>query len=91
MPSNKLNVFEQNTQTMTLKEITDLLQVRHNNAVRVVEKMVGDQEFGNDTQIEYRTSRSSKPLLISPWNMVKMYLLSRTLPKYRFTGTMTPF
>lgn len=32
--------------TMTLKEITDLLEVRHNNAMRTVEKMAEEMDFG---------------------------------------------
>lgn len=39
--------------TMTLKEITDLLDVRHNNAMRTVAEMAKDQDFGTITQIEY--------------------------------------
>lgn len=38
--------------TMTLKEITDLLDVRHDNAMRVVEKMLEDKSFGSSPQIE---------------------------------------
>ncbi len=33
-------------QTMTLKEITDLLDVRHRDAMKVVDKMIENQEFG---------------------------------------------
>lgn len=40
-------------ETMTLKEITDLLEVRHNNAMRVVSEMLENQDFGSATQIEY--------------------------------------
>ena len=32
--------------SMTLKEITDLLAVRHNDAMNVVEKMAESPEFG---------------------------------------------
>ena len=39
--------------TMTLKEITDLLEVRHNNAMRTVAEMAQDPDFGLVTQIEY--------------------------------------
>ena len=39
--------------TMTLKEITDLLNVRHNNAMRTVAEMAQDPDFGLVTQIEY--------------------------------------
>ena len=47
------------TLTMTLKEITDLLGVRHNNAMRTVESMAKDPSFGGVTQIEYRTSEGN--------------------------------
>jgi hypothetical protein len=39
--------------TMTLKEITDLLDVRHNDAVSVVERMSADSGFGTCTKISY--------------------------------------
>lgn len=38
--------------TMTLKEITDLLEVRHSNAKRVVEAMSKNTDFGTTAQIE---------------------------------------
>ena len=41
-------------QTMTLKEITDLLEIRHNDAMKIVEKMAESREFG-----ELRKFRSS--------------------------------
>lgn len=47
-------------QTMTLKEITDLLEVRHNDAMAVVSKMLENQEFGHATKISYRTSRGNE-------------------------------
>jgi phage regulator Rha-like protein len=34
------------SQTMSLKDITDLLETRHNNAMKVVEKMAKSPEFG---------------------------------------------
>jgi phage antirepressor YoqD-like protein len=40
---------------MTLKEITDLLDVRHNNAIRTVSEMAESPDFGDVTKIEYRT------------------------------------
>ena len=42
-----------NAQTMTLKEITDLLDVRHNDAMNIVERMAQDPEFGTITKISY--------------------------------------
>ena len=47
------------TSTMTLKEITDLLEVRHNNAMRTVAEMAQDPDFGSVTQIEYRTKQGN--------------------------------
>jgi len=41
------------TQSMSLKEITDLLKVRHNDAMRIVDKMVITQEFGLATKISH--------------------------------------
>ena len=40
--------------TMTLKEITDLLEVRHNDAMKTVEKLSKNKDFG-----ELRKIRSS--------------------------------
>ena len=48
--------------TMTLKEITDLLDVRHNNAMRTVAEMAQDPDFGSVTQIEYRTKQGNSYL-----------------------------
>jgi phage regulator Rha-like protein len=42
-----------NEQTMLLKEITDLLDVRHNDAMNVVERMAKESEFGTITKISY--------------------------------------
>src|SRR5690606_11064261 len=42
--------FELN-QSMTLKEITDLLEVRHNDAMVVVARMTKEVEFGTATKI----------------------------------------
>jgi Phage regulatory protein Rha (Phage_pRha). len=47
-----------NAQTMTLKEITDMLDVRHNDAMNAVEKMVTDPEFGTATKISYHLPAS---------------------------------
>ena len=40
-------------QEMTLKEITDLLDVRHNDAMKIVEKMAEELSFGMITKISY--------------------------------------
>ena len=45
---------------MTLKEITDLLCVRHNDAMRIVEKMIENKEFGNVTKSSYRTTQGNE-------------------------------
>ena len=39
--------------TMTLKEITDMLKVRHNDAMRVVENMAESPDFGLATKVSY--------------------------------------
>ncbi|CAB4132025.1 Bacteriophage regulatory protein, Rha family [uncultured Caudovirales phage] len=46
-------------QTMTLKEITDLLCVRHNDAMRIVEKMIENHEFGTATKISYQLAKGN--------------------------------
>jgi len=43
----KLMKLMKMTSTMTLKEITDLLEVRHNNAMRTVAEMAQDPDFGS--------------------------------------------
>lgn len=50
--SKVISVLENNVLSMTLKEITDLLEVRHDNAMRVVNKMVENKDFGTAPQIE---------------------------------------
>ncbi len=49
-----LAIMSENQQTMTLKEITDLLKVRHNDAMETVARMAESHEFG-----EVRKIRSS--------------------------------
>lgn len=49
-----------NVETMTLKEITDLLEVRHDNAMNVVGNMLDNPEFGHAPKIQYRTSRGNE-------------------------------
>ena len=46
-------------QTMTLKEITDLLEVRHNDAMNVVSKLIENQEFGTATKIPYQYQKGN--------------------------------
>jgi len=53
---SNLSTAEKN---MTLKEITDLLEVRHNDAMKTVKIMMKDQLFGNVTKLSYRTSRGN--------------------------------
>lgn len=52
--------FDSNDQVMTLKEITDLLEVRHNDAMATVSKMIENQEFGHATMVSYRTSKGNQ-------------------------------
>lgn len=54
------NTNQSAVETMTLKEITDLLEVRHDNAMRTVAKMTEEPEFGYAPQIEYRTERGNE-------------------------------
>jgi len=49
-----LQILNNTNLTMTLKEITDLLEVRHNNAIRVVDNMIKNKDFGTATLIEYQ-------------------------------------
>jgi phage regulator Rha-like protein len=53
---------------MTLKEITDLLDVRHNNAMITVASMTLEEGFGHATEIQYRTFKG---------NSYKTYLLNK--------------
>lgn len=55
-----IQLFEAHNQVMTLKEITDLLEVRHDNAMNVVAKMIENQEFGNAPKIQFRTSQGNE-------------------------------
>jgi len=55
-----IQLFEAHNQVMTLKEITDLLEVRHNNAMVVVSKMTEDGAFGHAAKIQYRTSQGNE-------------------------------
>lgn len=61
-----------NAQTMTLKEITDLLDVRHNNAMRTVAEMAQDPAFGMITQIEY-----SSPMPNGGFRVIETYQLNK--------------
>jgi len=47
-------------QAMTLKEITDLLETRHNDAMKVVAKMTESPEFGCVTKASYRTTQGNE-------------------------------
>jgi len=56
-----MNELIKNTeQTMSLKDITDLLETRHNDAMKVVEKMAESLEFGSVTKISYRTTQGNE-------------------------------
>lgn len=47
------NITHSDVTHMTLKEITDLLEVRHNDAIPIVERMTENAEFGLATKISY--------------------------------------
>ena len=49
--------------TMTLKEITDILGVRHDNAMRTVAAMMVDEAFGYAPQIEERYNSGKNTLI----------------------------
>lgn len=66
--------------TMTLKEITDLLDVRHNNAMITVDLMRKNESFGNVTEIQYRTSKG---------NEYKTYSLDKRRDKPDQTSAVT--
>lgn len=53
---------------MSLKEITDLLNTRHNDAIKVVTKMLNNADFGVVTASSYRTTQG---------NEYKTYLLDK--------------
>lgn len=55
---NSLKLFN-NELTMTLKEITDLLEVRHNDAMKTVERMTKNQDFGTATKISYQYTKGN--------------------------------
>lgn len=42
----------QSNLSMTLKEITDLLEVRHDKAMKIVERMAQDKAFGTMSKID---------------------------------------
>ena len=48
-----MNLITNTTKSMSLKDITDLLETRHNDAMKVVEKMAESPEFGAITKISY--------------------------------------
>ena len=60
------------TLTMTLKEITDLLNVRHNDAMNVVERMAAEPEFGMITKISY-----SSPMPNGGFRAMETYQLNK--------------
>ena len=47
------NITHSTVTHITLKEITDLLGVRHNDAMHIVERMAENEEFGAITKIPY--------------------------------------
>ena len=59
-------------QTITLKEITDLLEVQHSNAMMIVKKMSTNSEFGLVTKISYQYQKSNGTMA-----EVETYLLNK--------------
>jgi hypothetical protein len=52
-------ILKNDANTMTLKEITDLLDVRHNNAMITVASMTLEEGFCDATEIQYRTFKGN--------------------------------
>ena len=61
---------------MTLKEITDLLEVRHDNAMRTVGGMVDGDGFGATTQIEVKLFRNNAEFTIKTYQLDKRQSLA---------------
>ena len=64
---NELNLATKNT--MTLKEITDLLDVRHNDAMKTVEKMALEPSFGCVAKIPYKLLRNNAEFTIQTYQL----------------------
>ena len=45
--------------TITLKEVTDMVKTRHNDAMGVVERMMASAEFGLTTKISYTVDQGT--------------------------------
>lgn len=63
------DLINTNDQTMTLKEITDLLGVRHNDAMKTVEKMAENPEFG--------TIRKTRSVYNDKGQTIDTYILNK--------------
>lgn len=93
---NNLMILER--PLMTLKEITDLLEVRHDNAMRTVSKMCENQDFGNAPQIEERTTQGNNYLTyqldkrqsIAVAAKLNTSLLMRVIDKWQELENMQP-
>lgn len=81
-----------NAQTMTLKEITDLLNVEHNKAMNKVEKMAEDPEFGtvaktstvyNDKGQTIQTYQLDKRQSIAVASRLNTALLMRIIDRWQ--------
>jgi phage regulator Rha-like protein len=69
---NALAISSTTIKTMTLKEITDLLDVRHNDAMNTVERMAENEEFGLVTKISYPIiSGKGREQLIETYQLTK--------------------
>ena len=80
------------TLTMTLKEITDLLNVEHNKAMNKVEKMAEDPEFGtvaktstvyNDKGQTIQTYQLNKRQSIAVASRLNTALLMRIIDRWQ--------
>jgi len=93
-----MNIQKFEAATMTLKEITDLLEVRHNDAMSVVSKMIENDAFGHATKISYRTSqgneyetyRLDKRQSIAVAAKLNTSLLMRIIDRWQELETPTP-
>ncbi len=87
-----LEVIQTDEPTMTLKEITDLLNTRHNDAMDIVEKMSENEDFGLVTKTSYPiTSGKGRVQHIETYRLNKMSILIITPLAIKFIfGIMTP-
>ena len=83
--------IETNQKTMTLKEITDLLEVRHDQAMKKVAKMAKEPTFGTmfEIDIAYKGSQTTKTYQlderqsIAVASMLNVALLMRVIDRWK--------